>query len=255
MAIIVLKNALGFAATCRKAGCAELRNILSDIRFEGPRPRTEAPTAAEIVAARRTAHEIGHGPAAFAYALQFEDSMRQWDVVGKWVPLDDKKPSLILDGMSKWVGAMWSQIDEHMILRYTAAKTAFTSGAKVVLDLKEYPMVMEELAKVPEAQRRGPLIINSRTGLPYRSWYFGDVWRKVRKLTGIRREVWNRDMRAGGVTEGREAAAPTDDLAKTAGHANKRTTARVYDRDRRPDVSRACGSLIAERTQAKHDVS
>jgi hypothetical protein len=43
--------------------------------------------------------------------------------------------------------------------------------------------------------------------------------------------VWNRDLRAAGVTEGRQAGAPSDDLAKQAGHANKRTTARVYDRD------------------------
>jgi len=38
-------------------------------------------------------------------------------------------------------------------------------------------------------------------------------------------------MRAGGITEARQAGAPTDDVAKLAGHANKRTTARVYDRD------------------------
>ena len=60
MAMIVLKTALTFAATCRKPGCADLRNILGDIRFPGPRPRKEAPTAAEIIAARKAAHEIGH---------------------------------------------------------------------------------------------------------------------------------------------------------------------------------------------------
>jgi hypothetical protein len=62
-------------------------------------------------------------------------------------------------------------------------------------------MVMEELAKVPEEPRRGPLIVNPRTGLPYRNWYYGNLWRKVRKLTVISKEVWNRDARAGGVTE------------------------------------------------------
>jgi hypothetical protein len=60
IAIIVLKTALTFAATCRKPGCADLRNILRDMRFAAPRPRKEAPTAAEIVAARKAAHEIGH---------------------------------------------------------------------------------------------------------------------------------------------------------------------------------------------------
>lgn len=238
MTMIVLKTALTFAAGCRKPGCAELLKIIQDNRFAGPRPRTEAPTAAEIVAARKAAHDIGHSPAALAYALQFEGAIWQWDVTGKWVPLNDKKTSLVIDGTSKWVGPMWSQIDEHLILRYKPAKTQFTSGADVVLDLTELPMVMEELAKVPEAARRGPLIVNPRTGLPYRNWYFGLVWRKVRRITGIRKEVWNRDTRAAAVTEARQAASPAepsnilDDVSKVAGHSSKRTTGKVYDRDR-----------------------
>ena len=256
MAIIVLKNALTFAATCRNPGCSELREILGEIRFAGPRPRTEAPTAAEIIAARKAAHELGHAPAALAYALQFEGAMRQWDVVGKWVPLSDKKPSLVIDGTSKWVGPVWSQIDEDMILRYKPAKTQFTSGARVVLDLKMLPMVVEELAKVPLDARRGPLIVNPRTGLPYRNWYYGEVWRRVRKIAGIRKEVWNRDMRAAGATEARQGAALTDDVAKTLGDT-KRTTARVYDRDRckRPGVSPKPASLIGVATQSERGVS
>jgi hypothetical protein len=173
MARIVLKNALTFAKGLRKPGCGELLDIFRDMKrdFPGPRPRTEAPSAADVVAARKAAHGLGHAPASLAYALQFEGSIRQWDVVGKWVPLSDKRPSLIINGTSKWVGPMWSQIDEHLILRYTPAKTLHTSGAKVVLDLKGYPMVMEELAKVPPEARHGPLIVNPRTGLPYRNWY------------------------------------------------------------------------------------
>jgi hypothetical protein len=34
---------------------------------------------------------------------------------------------------------------------------------------------------------------------------------------------------AGGITEGRAANASTDDLAKLAGHADKKTTAEVHD--------------------------
>ncbi|MGO9769707.1 MAG: integrase [Roseiarcus sp.] len=246
MAVIVLKNALTFAATCRKPGCAELRGILSQIRFAGPRSRTEAPTAAEMVAARKAAHGIDHSAAALAYALQFEGAMRQWDVVGKWVPLTDKRPSSVIDGTSKWIGPMWSQIHD-MIFQYTPAKTQFTSGAKVTLDLRMLPMVVEELSKVPEEARRGPLIVNPRTGLPYRNSYYGHVWDKVRKITGIKPEVWNRDIRAAAVTEGRQAGSPTDDLAKTAGHANKRTTAKVYDRDRLEAARRVAQARVAYR--------
>ena len=246
-AMIVLKTSLTFAATCRKPGCADLRNILRDIDFPVPRPRKEAPTAAEIVAARKAAIELGHAPAALAYALQFDGAIRQWDVVGKWVPLSDKKPSLIIDGGKKWIGPMWSHIDEHLVLRYTPSKTQFTSGAEVVLDLKQLPMVLEELAMMPTEARHGPLIVNPRTSLPYRPWYFQHVWNNVRKLTGIRKEVWNRDMRAGAVTEGRQAGAPTDDLAKTAGHSDKRTTAKVYDRDRLEAARRVAAYRVAYR--------
>ena len=248
MALIVLKTALTFGATCRKPGCADLRNILRDMRFSGPRPRTEAPTAA-VIAVRTAAHELGHGPAALAYALQFEGAMRQEDVTGNWVLLSDKKASLIIDGREKWIGPMWSQIDENMILRYTPKKTQFTSGATVTLDLSMMPMVVEDLSKVPIEARRGPLIVNPDTGLPYKYETFRDLWRRAANRAGIKATVWNRDLRAAGITEGRQAAAPTDDLAKQAGHSDKRTTARVYDRDRLEAARRVAQARIAYRAE------
>jgi integrase len=92
-------------------------------------------------------------------------------------------------------------------------------------------MVIEELASVAPEDRNGPLIVNPRTGLPYRQWYFREVWKRSAAEAGVPATVWNRDLRAGGITEARQAGAPTDDVAKTAGHSSKRTTARVYDRD------------------------
>jgi hypothetical protein len=73
------------------------------------------------------------------------------------MPLDDKRPSLVIDRGKKWLGPMWSQIDQHNILRYAPAKTLHTSGAEVVLDLNKLPMVLVELGNVPEKARRGPL--------------------------------------------------------------------------------------------------
>ena len=77
------------------------------------------------------------------------------------------------------------------------------------------------------------------------------MWRRVRQTTGIGKEVWNRDIRAAGVTEGRQAGAPTDDLAKQAGHANKRTTAKVYDRDRLEASRRVAKARTAHRGNAE----
>ena len=247
MAFAVFRAALSFGISCRLPGCADLKLIMQQQRFAGPRPRTVAPTADEIVAMRQTVHNLGHPLAALAYALQFEGAMRQWDVTGKWVPIADKRPSLIIDRKWKWLGPMWWQIDDNLILRYTPAKTQFTSGAQVTLDLRHCPMVLAELAKVPADGRRGPLIVNPKTGFPYTQKRFHELWRKAAEVAGIRQGVWCRDLRAAGITEGRQAGALTDDLAKQAGHSNKRTTAEVYDRDRLEAHRRVAQSRVAYR--------
>ena len=249
MAMAIIKAALKFGISCRLPGCAELKLILQQQRFAGPRPRTIAPTAAEIISARKAAHDLGYWSAALAYALQFEGAMRQWDVIGKWVPLPYKQPSSIIDRNKKWIGPMWSQIDPNMILRYTPAKTQFTTGAQVTLDLRECPMVLAELGKVPPEARHGPLIVNPRTILPYRQDAYHELWRKVVKAAGIRQGVWSRDLRAGAVTEGSRAGARTDDMAKQAGHSDKRTTAEVYDRDRLEAHRRVARARVAFRNK------
>lgn len=248
MAMIVLKTALSFGKACRLPGCAEFKTTIEDIRFQAPSPRQEAPSATEIVRLRKAAREIGHAPAALAYALQFEASLRQWDVVGEWIPLDDPRPSALLDGRTKWIGPTWSQIDENLVLRITPGKTEGSSQARVVLDLRAYAMVIEELASIAPETRKGPLIVNPRTGLPYRPWYFREVWRRSAAAAGVSPTIWNRDLRAGGITEARQAGAPTDDVAKTAGHSSKRTTARVYDRDTLEAARRVAKARAAHRT-------
>jgi integrase len=98
--------------------------------------------------------------------------------------------------------------------------------------------------------RSGPLIVNPRTHLPYRHEYFRVLWHKCAAESGISRSIWNRDLRAGGITEARQAGAPTDDVAKTAGHASKRTTAKVYDRDTIEAARRVAKARIAHRNGA-----
>jgi hypothetical protein len=43
------------------------------------------------------------------------------------------------------------------------------------IDLTVCPMVVEELALAPERERTGPLILNSKTGMPNKP-RFEDVW-------------------------------------------------------------------------------
>ena len=48
---------------------------------------------------------------------------------------------------------------------------------------------------------------------------FAELWRKVANKAGIASTVWNRDLRAAAVTEARQGAAPSDDVAKVAANS------------------------------------
>lgn len=243
MAIAVLYAALSFGVQCRFAGCADLLVIIKTIKFPAPQPRTEAPSWKQVVDLRKAAHAHGHPLAALAYAIQFDGTTRQWDVIGQWIPLSDPRPSALIDRGMKWIGPTWANIDANLIFRFKPGKTEKTTGKEIALDLRALPMVMEEFQRLRE-KPTGPLIVNPNTGLPYRQIAWQKVWRAAAKLAGLPTSIWNRDLRAGGITEGREAGAATDDLAKVAGHSSKQTTARVYDRatleaQRRVSQSRA----------------
>jgi hypothetical protein len=230
MAIAVIRSALTHGIMCRKPGCKEFKDILDEMNFPTQPSRTAAPTADEITKMRAGARDLGHGPLALAYAIQFDGAVRQWDVIGQWIPMSDPRPSIVQHLGMKWIGPMWSQVDENQIFRFKPTKTENTSGKEVQVDFAVCPMVMEELAHIPVEDRKGPLIVNPNTGLPYRPTVFQELWREIRTTKKVSAAIWNRDLRAGGISEGREADASTDDLAKLAGHADKRTTARVYDR-------------------------
>lgn len=232
MAMNVLKSATSFGIVCRRPGCAELMTIMDELEFPRPRSRRYAPAAKEITAARAAAHRAGRPLRALAYALQFETTLRQYDVVGQWVPLSDPRPSAVLGYGEKWLGPSWSQVDGNLIFRLTPGKTEDTTEVDGVYDLKIYPMVMEELAHIPREARVGPIILNEATGQPYRDTVWREGWREDADAAEIPKHVWNRDLRAGGITEGGKAGAKLEDRAKQAGHAAVQTTARVYDRER-----------------------
>jgi hypothetical protein len=183
------------------------------------------------------------GPLALAYAIQFEGTNRQYDVMGQWVPLSDKRPSAVIDGKEKWLGATWAQVDKNLVLRYTPGKTAGSTAKEVVIDFKACPMVMEELQHIPVEARTGPLIVNPKTGRPYKYSEHKQLWRRTIKRrkdgtnyrigiavdAGLPDDIWNRDLRAGGISEARRAAVALEDVAKVAGHAHERSTD-GYDR-------------------------
>jgi len=85
---------------------------------------------------------------------------------------------------------------------------------------------MKVLGLVPTDRRIGPMIVSESTGRPYRPNHFQKEWRAIARAAGVPDNVWNRDSRAGGITEGDEAGADPRDPQRHATHSDFKTTTR-----------------------------
>jgi hypothetical protein len=211
MVLAVLKAAVSFGIVCRYSGCKEFQDVVAELTFKTVPSRTFAPTAQHIEAARQAAHAAGAPLRALLYALVYDTTGREFDFLGQWLPLSDKKPSAIISRGKKWIGPMWSSIDDNLMMKIKPTKTEDTTGVEVTFDLSVCPMVMEELAMIDQATRHGPLIVNHVTSLPYIYETFRLAWHADFEAAGVLDEMWCRDMRAGRVTEGGQSGASKDD--------------------------------------------
>lgn len=230
----VIDAAVTYGIMCRITACIELREVLKAASRKLPLPkrREVVITADQVVALRAAAHAAGRPSSALAYALVYETTLRLWDVIGQWVPIDSPGISDVQNTRTgnKWFGLRWEDIDDALVLRYVPSKTSMKTGLAVTYPLRQAPMVMEELAYWPADKRTGPVITYEMNGRPYLSEVFSSMWSRDRKAAGLPGHVWARDLRASGISEARAAGVATDDAAKVAGHASTKTTSAVYDR-------------------------
>ncbi|OJU05887.1 MAG: hypothetical protein BGN83_14690 [Rhizobium sp. 63-7] len=230
----VIDAAVSYGVMCRITPCIELREVLkaASRKLPNPKRREVVITAAQVAALREAAHAAGRPSSALAYALVYETTLRLWDVIGQWVPVDSDGISDIVNPRTgnKWFGLRWEDIDDALVLKYMPSKTSMKTGLSVTYPLRAAPMVMEELAYWPADKRTGPVIAYEMNGRPYLSEVFSSMWSRDRKAAGLPGHVWARDLRASGISEARAAGVATDDAAKVAGHASTKTTSAVYDR-------------------------
>ena len=208
--------------------CERLCNVMSKMQFEAPKPRSQALTAEQATAIRVTARDkFGWNCIAFAQALQFELLLRQKDVIGEWVPLSEPGTSDITWHNQKWLrGLRWSEVDENFVLKHVTSKRQ----KEIEINLLLAPMVVEELAlraKVhPSMLTRdmfpasGAMVRDTKTSFPFGDSAFRRRWRKVAKLAGVPKNVFNMDSRAGGITEASDAGAEMEHIRHAATHSD-----------------------------------
>lgn len=226
----MLRILVDYGVSIEIAHCSRVDMILGKMRFKRPKPRIQRPTYEQTLAIIAKAKEMGAGSIALGQAMQFDGVLRQTDVTGQWRPLAEGETvegGIVLNGRVWEDGLSWSHLGENMVLTFTTAKR----DRQVEIDFSLYPLAMTEILAVPRDRRIGPMIIDERSGLPYAEMAYSKRWRAVATAAGIPASVWNRDTRAGGITEGRDSGAEYEDLAKQAGHTDPNFTATVYSRD------------------------
>lgn len=251
----MLRILFGFGTTIlENEECARLSGILGKMRFKMAKARDQHLSAEQATAVRTKAHEMGLHSIAIAQALQFECMFRQKDVIGEWVPQTERVASdLKRDDGFKWArGLKWSEIDANFILRHTTSKR----NKDVEFDLKQTPMVMEELLIAYGAADRslmpigGPVVVSEKTKLPWTDTEFRRNWRIVATAAGVPPEVRNMDSRAGAISEATDAGAELEHVRHAATHSNISTTQR-YSRDARQKVVGVQAKRLAFRALTK----
>ena len=219
----MVRTILGFGMTLLECGeCARMCAVLSKQKFAMGRSRNVHLTAAMADAIRAEAHSRGFPSIALAQALQFEGMLRQKDVIGEWVPLNEPGTSIeIVDG-KKWLrGVQWSEI-EGMVLRHVTSKRQ----KLVEIDLNNAGMVRAELARLGALPTKGPMIVCESTGKPWTGHYFRETWRKIARAAGVPDNVRNMDTRSGAITEATDAGAQLEDVRHAATHSDISMTQR-----------------------------
>lgn len=218
-----LRRIVSFGKVLRLRGCSEFKDILSELRFEGPKPRKEAPELQDVIAIIAEAHKQNRPSIALAQAIMFELTMRQSDVIGQWEPTKTKG-GIIASGQRWSDGLLWQDIRDGILEKETSKTGAIGRWA-----VAEYPLLVQEIDKVPLEQRTGPIIIDENAGRPYFHRHFARVFREIAQAAGVSDNIWSRDFRAGGITEALDAGANIEHARQHATHTDVKMTGR-YNR-------------------------
>lgn len=223
--------------------CIRIREVLRLLRFPVGKPRESRMTSLQADAIRAEAHRTGWNSIALAQAFQFDLMLRQKDVLGEWVPLDEPGESYVTGPKGKWLrGIRWEEIDDNLILRHTTSK----KEKPIVVDLKLAPMVMAELERMGERPMTGPVILCELGRLPYVAADYRRRWRDMANSVGVPKTVWNMDTRSGAISEATDAGAELELVRHAAAHSQVSMTAR-YSRGSEEKIAKVMQLRVKHR--------
>jgi hypothetical protein len=245
----MLRGVTTFGATLLESKeCRELKVLLHDMRFPMAKARNERLTAEMAVAIRRAAHSLGFPSIALAQALQFELMLRQKDVIGEWVPMNEPGLSDVHYGNWKWLrGLRWEEIDENFILTHVTSKRQ----KEITVNLGLAQMVVEELEGSGRAAfpASGPVVISETSQVPWQTQAFRKAWRRCADAAGVPKAVRNMDSRAGAISEATDAGADLEHVRQAATHSDIGMTQR-YSRNAIEKTAGVMEKRIAHRNKS-----
>lgn len=187
------------------------------MKIRAPKPRTMAPTEAQVLSIIAAADAAGDAPIALGLALQWWLTLRAVDVRGQW--LGEGKNRRWADGLT------WDMVDlKAGVITKAQSKTERHDGAATTWDLTPLPDLLQRLTSIPEGERVGPVI--KRHGKPIEKRLYTALFRKYARAAGVPDEVWMMDTRAGAVNDGLIRGADRTQLQHAAGHKDGKTTER-----------------------------
>ena len=241
----MLRMLVGYGIMLKSPACLELAGILKEMRIKTPKPRTAAPTRAQIEAIITAADSAGDAAFALGMELQWWFALRAVDVRGQWLrmgPEEKEKVAAsggITRGHFRWAdGLTWDMIARDLTeFRKVPSKTEDSLDEELIFDLRLVPEVRERLASIPQEERIGPVIRDPKTDMPFDRYRWSGKFRAYRTVAGVPDDVWMMDTRAGAITDAKRAGASKVLMQHQANHSSDKTTNR-YIREKSDSIAR-----------------
>jgi hypothetical protein len=221
--IAMLRTLIGYYVTIGGQGGGQLRDILSEMRFEKSPARSQTIIYEQVDAIVNKAEEMGFRSIAIATLAQYELIERRAHIIGQW------------DGDTWADGWVWEGVSPDWVISYYQTKTG---RVRREFDLKPVQRLLGLLQLTPKEARRGPIVLCEATGEPWVKRRYQETFRRIARAAGVPDEIFSMDMRSGGVTEADGIAGITPRMIQDgAGHRDIHTQ-EIYRRDRQRNANK-----------------